>query len=414
MAADNNTAWIGIGNSPIYSPLDLNVSAFVARADGSGNLVLPNITLSSATQNAVTPGVAVFSEAVNLGQVGIIDSPIFAARNGVITVAQLGSTSSSATNLNNSGNAYSGAVQNLEIPYGTLPIPTSGFLANAGGGIISSGLFGSSDISIGRQGTINVSVNNAVGSQASVLNGSSTAGENVGDWGVAFPGGNPLDATAGGALAFAAPGNTFGLFNVSVDVGGGVGTTNTLNATLTGNTQAIAKVGDASGNGGTGDAFAQAGLNGFYNDQYTAIASGGGIDIGGPGGLGAPSLTQLNFGLGNTQIIGRAGTGPAAPISVGAQATTRTGDATANAFADQFGGITQAGVLDFDPSGNVAAGLQIQVQGNAQIEGTAKGQTNAVAITDLGNAQATSQVNEVFGIVDNNTVLNWDLRCRSQ
>jgi len=437
MPADNNTFWASILGSPIYNPGSLSIGAYtgVGQYGPSGNFIgiTPNQTVSSATQNDA--GEPVFSESVNLGQVGILNSGIFAGLDAAITVSQLGSTTSTATNVASGGNAYAGAVQNFDIPYSTQfpgTAPVQGFLANAGGGIINSegynptasnwsllgaGVnpnpnpyvpagYGASDIVIGRQGQINISVGNNVTATAQAAGGADPSGDAIGDWAVFFNNTNPLSA-AGGAVAAAAPGNTYGLFNTSVFVGGAIGATNTLNSSLAGNTSAVAKLGeevDEAFNGGIGDAVAQAGLDGYYNDQYTAINSGGTLlDISGatfPDPSGAGPMV-LSFGLGNTTVSGRV-----TQVGVNAEAQTGTGDATATALADEFGGITQSGSI-FGEDATATTGLQILIGGNGNVTGTALGSTNAVALTEEGSATATTEVDQVFGIVDNNQVLNW-------
>ncbi|CAK6690928.1 hypothetical protein [Synechococcus sp. CBW1107] len=418
--ASADSLFISLDNSPVTTGLDFsgifNTGQLVF--DASGNFtgdLNPNATVAQSTQDE--DGFSVASESVNLGQIGIKNSDFLVGTNGIITVSQLGVTQATTTNLGTSGNAYAGAVQNFEQSAGNgLPFE------NAGGGIINTngydpsaspinafvpyGAYGNSDILIGRQGQINVSVDNRVSASAISNNGVDASGEDLGDWALGS-GINPLGAFSsepGGSVSGAIAGNTYGIYNTSIAIGGGTDTTNTVAATLAGRTSATSQVGtvDASGNlGGDGNAVAIAGLDLFYNDQYTAIASGGTYDS----SANPIGPMVLQFGTGSSTVIGRAGTGAAAPIFVGAEARTGTGNAGAFSSADQFGGITQAGVL-VDPSNNVAApGLQILIGGNGTVEGTAKGVTDAIATTQEGDAFAVTQVDEVFGIVDNNNVL---------
>ncbi|MEA5424257.1 hypothetical protein [Synechococcus sp. CCY9202] len=423
--ASADSLFISLDNSPTTSNGTFSGQYVTGQLvyDSSGNLIDldANQTLASSLQDELNFSVA--SESVNLGGIGILNSGFSVGTNGGISVFQLGSTEARATNASNFGNAYAGAVQNLDQGNSAL------LFSNAGGGIINTngfdpsgspisqvplgfGAYGNSDILIGRQGQINVSVDNDVIASALSNNGIDASGEDLGDWALGS-GINPLGAFSdvpGGSVAAAVAGNTYGIFNTSIFVGGGTGSTNTVDANLTGATSATAKVGeiDASDNftGGIGNAVAVAGLNLFYNDQYSAISSGGFIDS----SANPTGPMVLNFGNGASTVIGRAGTGPGTePIFVGATARTGIGNANAFSSADQFGGITQSGVL-LDPSSNSAStpGLQILIAGDGTVEGTAKGNTDAIATTEQGNAFAVTQVDEVFGIVDNNNVLNSD------
>ncbi|QPN66970.1 hypothetical protein [Synechococcus sp. CBW1006] len=424
--ASADSLFISLDNSPTTSVGTFSGQYLTGQLvyDSSGNLIDldANQTIASSLQNK--PGFSVASESVNLGGIGILNSSFGIGTNGSISVFQLGSTEARTTNAASSGNAYAGAVQNLDQGNDAL------LFSNAGGGIINTngfnqaaspispvalgayGAYGNSDILIGRQGQINVSVDNDVIASALSNNGIDASGEDLGDWGIPpnpFIPSNPLGAFSdvdGGSLATAVAGNTYGIFNTSIFVGGGTGSTNTVNANLTGATSATAKVGeiDASDNftGGRGNAVAIAGLDLFYNDQYSAISSGGFIDS----SSNPTGPMVLNFGRGANTVIGRAGTGPGTdPIFLGATARTGIGNASAFSSADQFGGITQSGVL-VDSSSNSAPGLQILIAGDGTVEGTSKGNTEAIATTGQGNAFAVTQVDEVFGIVDNNNVLN--------
>ncbi|MEA5472816.1 hypothetical protein VB716_01085 [Synechococcus sp. CCY9201] len=417
--ASADSLFISLDNSPTTSIGTFTGQYLTGQLvyDSSGNLIDldANQTIASSLQNEL--GFSVASESVNLGGIGILNSSFGIGTNGSISVFQLGSTEARTTNAASTGNAYAGAVQNLDQGNSAL------LFSNAGGGIINTngfnpaaspispvafGAYGNSDILIGRQGQINVSVDNDVIASALSNQGIDASGEDLGDWALGS-GINPLGAFSdvpGGSVAAAVAGNTYGIFNTSIFVGGGTGSTNTVAANLTGATSATAKVGeiDASDNftGGRGNAVAIAGLDLFYNDQYSAISSGGFIDS----SSNPTGPMVLSFGRGANTVIGRAGTGPGTdPIFVGATARTGIGNANAFSSADQFGGITQSGVL-VDPSGTSAPGLQIRIAGDGTVEGTSKGNTDAIATTGQGNAFAVTQVDEVFGIVDNNNVLN--------